>query len=190
VSRIWLHKYNLKYKAVCLMGGLPLIFIFILYKHTQKPWQFRSWLITGFVTRLTRRVSLVEQELLSLPEHLSSQPVFSRDHVTRSLVLYVCFVNQCLSFFFWSLCCIFFFDIWILITPLVSLIYRFWLPLWYLWYTDSDYPFGIFDIQILITPLISLIYRFWLPLWYLWYTDSDYPFGIFDIQILITPLTS
>ena len=33
-----------------------------------------SWLITGFVTRLTRRVPLVEQELL--PEHLSPPPVF------------------------------------------------------------------------------------------------------------------
>ena len=31
-----------------------------------------SWLITGFVTRLTWRVSLVEQELLTLPKHLSS----------------------------------------------------------------------------------------------------------------------
>jgi len=27
---------------------------------------------TGFVTRLTRRVPLVEQELLTLPEHMSS----------------------------------------------------------------------------------------------------------------------
>jgi hypothetical protein len=31
-----------------------------------------SWLITGFVTRLTRRLSLVEQELATLSEHLSS----------------------------------------------------------------------------------------------------------------------
>jgi hypothetical protein len=122
------------------------------------------------------------------------------------------------------LCCLFFFDIWILIAPLVSfghcvvcssLIYRFWLPLWYLlaivlsvllWYTDSDYTFGIFwplrcliffDIWIMIAPLVSfghyvvcpsLINRFWLTLWYLlaimlsvllWYTDSDYTFGIF-----------
>ena len=30
------------------------------------------WFITGFVTRLKRRVSLVEQELLTLPNHLSS----------------------------------------------------------------------------------------------------------------------
>jgi hypothetical protein len=49
-----------------------------------------SRLITGFVTRLTRRVSLVEQELLILPEHLSSPPVFSGVRVTRPLVLYVC----------------------------------------------------------------------------------------------------
>ena len=35
----------------------------------------QSRLIIGFVTRLTRRVSLVEQELLTLPEHLSSFPV-------------------------------------------------------------------------------------------------------------------
>ena len=52
----------------------------------------------GFVTRLTRRVPLVEQELLILPEHLSSPPGFSRVRVTRSLVLYVCFVDHCLSF--------------------------------------------------------------------------------------------
>jgi hypothetical protein len=44
------------------------------------------------------RVSLVEQELLTLPEQLSSPPVFSGVHVTRSLVLCVCFVDHCLSF--------------------------------------------------------------------------------------------
>ena len=47
-----------------------------------------------FVTRLIRRVSLVEQELLILPKHLSSPRV----RVTRSLVLYVCLVDRCLSF--------------------------------------------------------------------------------------------
>jgi hypothetical protein len=57
-----------------------------------------SRLITGFVTRLTRRVPLVEQELPTLPEHMSSPPVFSGARVTRSLVLYVCFVDRCLSF--------------------------------------------------------------------------------------------
>ena len=78
------------------------------------------WLITEFVTRLTQRVPLVDQELLTLLEHLSSPLVFSGVRVTRSLVLCVCFVDRCLYFFFWPLCCLFFFDIRILITPLVS----------------------------------------------------------------------
>jgi hypothetical protein len=49
-------------------------------------------------TRLRRRVPLVEQELLTLPEHLSSSPVFIGVRFTRSLFLYVCFVDRCLSF--------------------------------------------------------------------------------------------
>ena len=67
-------------------------------------------------------VTLVEQELLTLPEHLNSPPDFSGVRVTRSLVLYVCFVDRCLSFctFFLPLCCLFFFDIRFLIAPLVS----------------------------------------------------------------------
>ena len=46
-------------------------------------------------------MSLVEQELLTLPEHLSLPPVLVGFGVTRSLVLYVqnvCFVDRCLSF--------------------------------------------------------------------------------------------
>ena len=38
---------------------------------------------------------------------------FNWVRVTRSLVLYVCFLDRCLSFctfFFWPLCCLFFFD--------------------------------------------------------------------------------
>jgi hypothetical protein len=45
--------------------------------------------ITGFVTRVTRRVALVEQELPTLSDHLSSSPVISGFRVTRSLVLCV-----------------------------------------------------------------------------------------------------
>ena len=58
----------------------------------------RSRLITGFVTRLTRRVSLMEQELLTLLEHMNSPPVFRGVRDTRFLVSYVCFVDRCLSF--------------------------------------------------------------------------------------------
>ena len=80
-----------------------------------------SWLITGLVTRLTR-VSLVEQELRILPEHMSSTSVFGGGRVTWSLALYACFVDCCLSFcpFSFGRCYLFFVDRRILITPLVS----------------------------------------------------------------------
>jgi hypothetical protein len=50
-------------------------------------------------------------------------PIFGEVRVTRSLVWYVCFVDRCLSFCPFSfdpMCCMFFFDKWILITLLVS----------------------------------------------------------------------
>ena len=68
-------------------------------------------------------VALVEQELLILPEHLSSPPVFSGVRVTRSLALCVCFVDRCLSF------CTFSFGHWVVCS---SSNYGFWIPLWYL----------------------------------------------------------
>jgi hypothetical protein len=78
-----------------------------------------SWL----VARITRQVPLVEQKLLTLPEHMSSAPFFSEVRVTQFLVLCVCFADRCLSFctfFFLPLCCLFFFDIQILVVLLVS----------------------------------------------------------------------
>ena len=82
-----------------------------------------SWFITGFITRLARRMSQFGQELLTLPDHLSSPPVFSGVRVTRCLVLCVCFVDRCLSF------CTFSFGHCVVCS---SSIYGFWLPLWYL----------------------------------------------------------
>ena len=67
----------------------------------------------------TTQVQLVEYELSTLPEHLSSPTVFSGVRVTRSLVLYVCFVDRYVSswpLIYWSLCCLSFFDLRILIT--------------------------------------------------------------------------
>jgi len=61
----------------------------------------------------------VEQELLTLSEHLCPPPVFSGVRVSQSLVLCVLFVDCCLSFFL-PLWCLSFFDLQILITPLVS----------------------------------------------------------------------
>ena len=83
----------------------------------------QSRLITGFVTRLTRWVSQVVQEHLSLPEHLNLLSVFSGVRVTRSLFLCVCFVYRCLSF------CTLSFGTCVVFS---SSIYGFGLPLWYL----------------------------------------------------------
>jgi hypothetical protein len=80
-----------------------------------------SWLITGFVTRVTRRVSLMEQELLTLPENLSSHPVFIGVRVTRTLVICVYFADRCLSF------CPFSFGHCVVCSYTK---YGFWLPPW------------------------------------------------------------
>jgi len=58
------------------------------------------------VTRVTRRMPLVEQKLLTFPAHMKP-PVFSGIRVTQSLVLCVCFVDSCLS------CCHFSFVHWV-----------------------------------------------------------------------------
>jgi hypothetical protein len=80
-----------------------------------------SWTITGFVTRLTQRMPLVEQELLTLTGNLKSPPILSEVSVTRSLVLCIMFNRLLFVLFFFFLCifCHFF---------------RF---------TDSNYLFGV-----------------------------------------------
>ena len=86
--------------------------------------------ITRFVTRLKRRVPPVEQELPTLPEHLSSPPVFSVVCVTRSFVVcpFVLFLLVIVLSVFWSLCCLSFGHC--VVCP--SSIYGFWLSFWYL----------------------------------------------------------
>jgi hypothetical protein len=84
-----------------------------------------------------------------LPKHMSSPPVFSGVHVTRSLVLYVMFCRSLFVLF---------------LLPIVLSVL--------LLFTDSDYPFGIFwplcclsfYLQILITPLVSTNSS-WLVYW-------------------------
>ena len=63
---------------------------------------------------------LVEQDVLTILDHIDSLSVSSGARITRSLVLYVCFVDRCLSFcpFSFGHCVVF--DLLILIAPLVS----------------------------------------------------------------------
>ena len=83
------------------------------------------WLITGFVIIVTRMVPLVEQELLTLPEHPRAPLVFSEVRVARSIIFCVMFCRSLYVFLFFFLLAI---------------------VLSVLWLTDSDYPYipGIF----------------------------------------------
>ena len=74
------------------------------------------------VLSLPRRVHLVEQVLVTLPEYLISPVVFSRVQLAQSSFCVVCCRSLfvLLSFFFWSLHCLSFFDLQLLITHLVS----------------------------------------------------------------------
>ncbi len=93
---------------------------------------------------------LVGQELLTLPEHLSSPPAFSGARVTQSLVLYVCVVNGCLSF------CTFSFDHFVVSS---SSIYGFWLPLWYLQTLLRTY---VTSRKSQIISIVSIISKLWV----------------------------
>ena len=88
----------------------------------------------------------MEQDLLTLLGHLSLPPSFSRVRVARSLVLCVCFVDCCFSSFFSPLCCLFFFDIQILITPLVSSNY-------------SELEVKTWSVRVIFQIILSLIIR-------------------------------
>jgi hypothetical protein len=114
-----------------------------------------------------RRVPLEEQELPTLPEHLSSPPV-----VSRSLVLCVCFVDHCLLFCFFSFChC--------LVCP--SSIYGFWLPLWWILIDMLKLPWCT---QL----LTSFFYKIKKDLNYTKYSPGQCV--VCDLWILITTLVS
>ena len=127
---------------------------------------------------------LVEQELATLPEHLSSPTDFSGVHVTRSLALCVCFIYCCLFFCPCSFghCVVCSFSIY-----------------------DSDYPFGIFKLFLLLIIVLSVLFRYiWILITSLWYLQTlltfDHcvvcsfsiyefwllSFGIFKLFLLLT----
>jgi hypothetical protein len=84
--------------------------------------------------------------ILILP-FLSLPPVFSGVRVTRSLVLYICFVDHWLSF------CTFSFRHCVVCS---SSIYGFWLPLWYL-QTLLSGGYGRHDIAEILLMLILIL---------------------------------
>jgi hypothetical protein len=99
----------------------------LLYDHGYIPLiistsQFfpNSCINTGFVTRVSQRMPLMKQELLTLPEHPSSPSVFSVVRCALCCILR-CFTDRCLCFCpFSSGHCV-----------VCPSIFGFWLPLWY-----------------------------------------------------------
>ena len=88
-----------------------------------------SILITGFVSRVTWWVSLVEQEPLTLPKHLDSPTVTGGVRIARSLVDCVAFYRSLYLF------------VLFLLASLLSA---------FLLLTDSGYPFGIFKLMLIM----------------------------------------
>ena len=78
-----------------------------------------SWLVTVFVTKVTRWVPLMEQELFTLPDHMSLPSVCSGVRVARSL-FFVCSVLHLVFVLFRLPWYCLFIDLRIMITPLVS----------------------------------------------------------------------
>jgi hypothetical protein len=130
----------------------------------------------------------VEQEVRTLPDHMSSPPVFSGVCVTRSLVFWVMFCRSLfvlLTFFFRPLYCLYF-DLRLLITLLVSsnsrplccLSYDLRLLITLLVYSNSRPLCCLsYDLRLLITLLVSPNSR---PLCCLSY----------DLRLLITSVVS
>jgi hypothetical protein len=98
---------------------------------------------------VTRRVSHVEQELLTLPEHL----VVSGVRVVRFSVRLLFVLLS-----FWKLCSLSLFDLRLLVTPLVSFLRKAWR--YNLQYETSSFTFSIWCLRYislaLILPVIIL----------------------------------
>jgi hypothetical protein len=99
-----------------------------------------SWYIIRSVIRVTRRVPLVEQKLVTVLEYRSSPPSFSGIRVARFLVTVWCFVYYCLSF------CPFSFDHCIVVSDLRLLTSKnTWISI--PWFTASYYHFCILKVS-------------------------------------------
>ena len=105
-----------------IISNIKYHLVYYMYKYKQRYKCLTRYNWIKSLTRLTRRVPLVEQELPSPPEHPSSLAIFSGVRITRSLVVCVCFVDRCPFVLF-------------LLPIVLSVLIRcaiFWLPLWYL----------------------------------------------------------
>ena len=83
--------FGLQFRNICITNDHRYV-PFVVITNRSFP---NSWLITGFATRVTRQVSLMEQEVLILPEHLSASYVLSEVRVYSSYNSIVFVVSSC-----------------------------------------------------------------------------------------------
>jgi len=86
---------------MCFVGSSCFIYVICIYVLVSNTIPFQMMFVS-FNSNMT--VSLVEQ--ITLPEHLSSAPVYSGVRIARSFVFFVVFCRSLLvhlSFFFWPL---------------------------------------------------------------------------------------
>jgi hypothetical protein len=115
--------------------------------------------INCVVTRVTRRVPLVEQELLALPDNMSSLPAVSCVRVTRSLVLCVMFWRSWFVLLAIVLSVLLLAIVLsVLLLAIVLSVLLLTIVLSVLRSTDSDYPFGIFKIFFSEDKLLVCVY--------------------------------
>ena len=111
-----------RYRFTNDIGYVPYVVIPVSFMNVT----YRIRLFTGFViTQATRRVPHVEQDLLTLPEHLISPLVFGGVRVVYSLVFYVVscvLLFVCLSFSFLAMALSVYFRFLSLTVPLVSFV--------------------------------------------------------------------
>ena len=91
------------YTPICFLEGSCFIFVICIYFLLLV---FNAiTILYSFRFTVKRRLSLVGQELVTLPEHLSSVRDFSELRVAQSLVFCMWFiVDHCLSFCVFLLC--------------------------------------------------------------------------------------
>ena len=153
-----------------------------------------SWFITGFagfVTRLTWRVPLMEQELLTLPEHLSSPPGCSCYSIFSCICMFCWSLFVLLSFFFWPLCCLFFclFRLAIVLSVLLSFSFGHCVvcsSVFFVWPLCCLF-FCLFRLAIALSVLLSFSFGHCVvcsSVFFVWPLCCLF----FDIRILITPL--
>ena len=104
---------------MCFVGSSCFIYVICIYVLVSNTIPFQMMFVS-FNSNTT--VSLTEHELITLPEHLSSAPVYSGVRIARSFVFFVVFCRSLLVLF--------------LLTIVFSIMRC----------KASDYPFDIFKL--------------------------------------------